>query len=471
MENKNINNTRLKGEAKPYIATRNACKLCTPLGACLAYKGIKGCVPLIHGSQGCSTYIRRYMISHFREPVDIASSNFNEETTIFGGRQNCHQAVSNIIKQYNPEVIAATTTCLSETIGDDIAGYLKEYKAAYPDAPDFIYAHTPSYQGTHADGFHEAIAATVRSLAKRNKKGDHINIFPGMYSPADLRYLKRVMETFGIDYVLLPDYSETLDGSSWSEYKRIPDGGTTKEDIERTADAQMSIEFGTIFNKAGISVLDKNNKTKETAASYLNSEFGVPFIQMRWPMGVEANDRFFKTLSEVTGIEQPAEYYRERGRLIDAYADGHKYVFGQKAVIYGEEDLVLSLFGFLKEIGVETILVASGGKSGALASEIEKLNGPLAKMPEIIDNADFEDIAVKCRELKPDLMIGHSKGYYIARELNIPLIRVGFPVHDRLGGQRILHIGYEGTNDLFEKIVNSVIEVKQNQSEVGYKYM
>ena len=101
-------------EEKEYIATRNACKLCNPLGACLAYKGIKGCVPLIHGSQGCSTYIRRYMISHFREPVDIASSNFTEESTIFGGRQNCHQAVGNIIKQYNPEVIAAATTCLSE---------------------------------------------------------------------------------------------------------------------------------------------------------------------------------------------------------------------------------------------------------------------------------------------------------------------------------------------------------------------
>jgi hypothetical protein len=62
----------------PFVATRNACKLCTPLGACLAFAGIEGARTILHGSQGCATYIRRYMISHFKEPVDIASTNFSE---------------------------------------------------------------------------------------------------------------------------------------------------------------------------------------------------------------------------------------------------------------------------------------------------------------------------------------------------------------------------------------------------------
>jgi len=29
-------------------------------------------------------YIRRYLISHFREPVDIASTNFSEDAAVFG---------------------------------------------------------------------------------------------------------------------------------------------------------------------------------------------------------------------------------------------------------------------------------------------------------------------------------------------------------------------------------------------------
>ena len=71
-----------------FTATRNACHVCTPLGACLVFRGIEGAIPLLHGSQGCSTYIRRYMIGHFREPMDIASSNFSESAAIYGGGAN-----------------------------------------------------------------------------------------------------------------------------------------------------------------------------------------------------------------------------------------------------------------------------------------------------------------------------------------------------------------------------------------------
>ena len=51
---------------KNFTSTRNACKVCTPLGASIVFKGVEGCVPLIHGSQGCATYIRRYLISHYK---------------------------------------------------------------------------------------------------------------------------------------------------------------------------------------------------------------------------------------------------------------------------------------------------------------------------------------------------------------------------------------------------------------------
>src|ERR1035437_1389587 len=86
-------------------ATRNACRLCTPLGACLAFKGVDGAVPFLHGSQGCSTYIRRYLISHFREPVDIAASNFSEQSAIFGGAENLKTALRNVIRSYSPTCV------------------------------------------------------------------------------------------------------------------------------------------------------------------------------------------------------------------------------------------------------------------------------------------------------------------------------------------------------------------------------
>ena len=229
-----------------YTSTRNACKLCAPLGASVVFKGIKGCVPMIHGSQGCATYIRRYMISHYKEPVDIASSNFSEETTIFGGNKNFNASIDNIIKQYQPEVIGIASACLSETIGEDVERLIYEYRTTNSAKllPVFVFASTPSYQGTHIDGFHEAVTATVSVFAESKSKGKHINLFPGFVSPEDIRHLKDILDDFDLDYVLFPDYSDSLDNPHWKEYQLIPEGGTLTEDLRRTGSAKASIEFG-----------------------------------------------------------------------------------------------------------------------------------------------------------------------------------------------------------------------------------
>jgi len=55
--------------------------------------------------------------------------------------------------------------------------------------------------------------------------------------------------------------------------------------------------------------------------------------------------------------------------------------------------------------------------------------------------------------------------------LGIPLVRVGFPIHDRIGGQRLLHVGYRGTQQFFDRLVNTLIEASQEASSVGYSYI
>ena len=465
-------------------STRNACKLCAPLGASVVFKGIKDCLPVIHGAQGCATYIRRYMISHYKEPVDIASTNFSEATTIFGGTKNLNSAIDNIIGQYHPRVIGIASACLSETIGEDIPKMIHEYQKANEGEPlpVFIHASTPSYDGSHIDGFHEAVLATVSALAVQ-KSPDYrrINLFPGFVSPEDIRHLKDILFGFGLDYVLFPDYSDTLDNPNWSEYQIIPEGGTSVEDLRRTGSAKASIEFGYVLNKGKV-----KNKCRDkalgrdkampclystTAAGWLEQNFNIPAIHLGLPIGIKETDRFFETLEELSHKKTPKNQDRLRGRLIDAYVDGHKYLFGKRAIVYGEEDLVIGIVSFLEEIGIETVLVASGGESGLLKKEIERIKGDRSKNIIVINGMDFETINEMAEELRPDLMIGNSKGYYIARRLGIPLIRVGFPVHDRIGGQRLLHLCYEGTLRLFDQITNALIKYKQEHSPVGYKYI
>jgi len=444
-------------------ATQNACKLCNPLGACLAFRGIENCVPFLHGSQGCATYIRRYLISHYKEPIDIASSNFNEDTAVFGGSHNLKLGLQNVTQQYRPEVSGLATTCLSETIGDDVKGILREYKKEQMNGvpmPLMIHASTPSYQGSHIDGFHGAVRAAVETLAEQGTPQQLVNLFANMVSPADLRHLREIFDDFSLPCMMLPDYSKTLDGGPWAEYHRIPPGGTPASAISLSGSAIGSVEFTSTLADA------------KSPAAWLEEKFGVPRHQLPMPIGIRETDRFFGLLETISQKAQPEKYDDERRRLVDAYADGHKYVFDKKVIVYGEEDLVISMTAFLREIGMVPVLVASGGKSGLLKKKLQELVPDLEEAGiKVRDGVDFVDIEDEAKLLAPDFLIGNSKGYTMSRKNNIPLLRIGFPIHDRFGGQRLHHLGYRGTLELFDRIVNMVLQQRQDDSEIGYTYL
>lgn len=443
------------------VSTTNACKLCTPMGASIAFRGIAGCVPFLHGSQGCATYMRRYIISHYNEPIDIASSSLGEKHAVYGGAANLKQGLRNVCETYHPRLVGIATTCLTETIGDNVPMILQEYRAEFgsPDMPTLVQVATPSYAGSHMEGFHGAVKAVVDHVTVESPTHDRINLLPGFVSPADIRYLRTVCVDFGMETTILPDYSDTLDGPALNEYQLIPDGGTPLWAIRSMGGAPATIELGATL-------------TGETAGSLLHTRFSTPLHRLGLPIGIRASDVFFATLSRISSRPIPERHQAARGRLVDALVDGHKYLVGKRAVIYGEEDLVVGMTSFLAELGIHPVLCASGGKSGRLKNAVmEALARIDVEPPVVLDDADFHDIEAGARAAGADLLVGHSKGYSFARRVGIPLIRVGFPIHDRVGGQRILHLGYDGAQALFDLIANSLIEKKQKDSPVGYSYM
>ena len=437
-------------------------QVCAPLGATLAIRGVEGALPYLHGSQGCATYMRRYIISHFREPMDIAASNFSEASTVFGGIEVFSKGIANVTKSYKPSMIGIATTCLTETIGEDLKLLLHHVETGENAGllPVLVPISTPSYRGTHMEGFHAAVKAIVEKLAgKDDAHARPLNLFPGMVSTADLRYLKEIAEDFGIETALLPDYSETMEGAVQDAYIKIPEGGTPIGVIRAMGSAQASIEFGRTLEK------------RESPATYLKNNFGVAAHRIGVPIGIRETDRFFEQLEKITRKSTPVKHSKERARLVDAYVDGHKYVFGKRAVVYGEEDLVIGLTSFLSETGIEVVLAGSGGESGNLAASIAAVAPGLATRVTIREGVDFMSMEEMARELKPDFLIGSSKGQHMARHLDIPLVRVGFPIHDRIGGQRILHLGYRGAQQLFDTIVNTLLARTQQNSPIGYSYM
>ena len=89
----------------------------------------------------------------------------------------------------------------------------------------------------------------------------------------------------------------------------------------------------------------------------------------------------------------------------------------------------------------------------------------------MVHGADFMEIEEAATLAKAEILIGSSKGYPLARKLKVPLVRVGFPIHDRIDGPRMLHLGYHGAQQLFDRITNALIGAAQDASPVGYAYM
>ena len=441
-------------------ATRNACKLCTPLGACLVFRGVRGALPFLHGSQGCSTYIRRYLISHFREPMDIAASNFSEDTAVFGGEKNLLAGMANVTRQYEPEMIGLATTCLSETIGEDMPALVQKCQENIAGLPPVVHVSTASYRGSHIDGFHDAVSALVSQLVTTALPHGTLNLLPGMVSTADLRHLRDLVISFGLEVTMLPDYSDTLDGSTWADYEALPSGGTPVAAIRTMSGARATLELG-----------DSLRGNPKSAANMLESRFGVEKISLTLPVGIQATDEFIAELSRLSGRDIPTDITSERGRLIDSMVDAHKIVFGKRAVVFGEADLVIGLTSFLCEIGVQPVLCVCGGKINHFDTCLRAAVPELPADTIIRNGADFADITHETRQLTPDLLIGNSKGYGLARELDIPLIRTGFPIHDRIGGQRVLHVGYRGAQAIFDDLANTLLARKQQTSTIGYSYL
>lgn len=443
--------------------TENSCSYCTPLGASLAFKGIENTITMLHGSQGCATYMRRFLISHFREPIDIASSSFTEETAIFGGGENLHQGLDNLISQYNPQMVAVASTCLSETIGDDLKLHIREYKQKKSGSslPELLTVSTPSYKGSHIDGFYIAVKGLAEKFATgRSTQTGPACIFPGMVSCEDIRHLKQIMSDFNLPYIMTPDYSETLEGGNWKQHHPIPPGGTPIEQLESMGQSRAAIEFGQVIPK------------EQSAATYLATNCGIAAMKIPVPIGIHCTDILFQTLEEVSGRNIPLCHQKTRGRLVDALGDAHKYLFGKRAIVFGEDDFVISLATFLLETGMQLSVCGGSGRGEGLEKKITQLvEEHDGEMPIIYEGTDFKQIEMAAMQKGGDIFVGNSKGYKISRSFDIPLVRIGFPIHDRIGGQRILHLGYKGALNLLDLITNEIIRTKQSISSVAYSYI
>lgn len=436
--------------------TVNPAKTCQPIGAMYAALGIHGCLPHSHGSQGCCAYHRSTLTRHYKEPVMAGTSSFTEGASVFGGQANLVQAINNMFTIYDPEVIAVHTTCLSETIGDDIPQIINNAASGgkIPEDKYVIYANTPSYQGSHITGFSGMIEGIVRGFSEKDSgninKG--INIIPGWVEPSDMREIKRLLNEMGIIYIMFPDTSEVLDAPQTGKHAFYPKGGTSIDNLRRTGSSYHTVALGKFCSEHG--------------ALALETKCSVPFNVIDIPMGLCATDRFLMTLSKITGCEITESLADERGRVMDIITDMHQYIAGKKVALFGDPDILIPLTEFLADIDMIPAHIVSGTPGKYFT---DRINNILEKhnLKVNVKNGNTADIYMLHQWIKNepvDLIIGNTYGKYIARDEDIPFIRLGFPILDRIGHSYFPNVGYSGSMRILEKILNGIMDRKDRDA-------
>ena len=107
-----------------------------------------------------------------------------------------------------------------------------------------ITVNTHVYGGTHSEGYWLTLKKIVAKLARKTETHNKINVIVPNISPADIREIKRVLQLMQMEYILLPDFSDTMDRPYERPYKKMPEGGTKLADIAAMGGAVPTIQLG-----------------------------------------------------------------------------------------------------------------------------------------------------------------------------------------------------------------------------------
>jgi nitrogenase molybdenum-iron protein beta chain len=447
--------------------TINPAKACQPLGSALCSLGFSKTLVYIHGSQGCIAYFRTYFNRHFKEPIAIIADSMTEDAAVFGGQKNMHEGLANAISLYDAEMIAVSTTCMAEVIGDDLNAFIGNARKEgnVPETFPIPFAHTPSFVGSHVTGWDNMFEGIMRYFTLNTMEGKKIgsngkiNIVPGFETYlGNFRVIKRMLKEMDVDYTFLSDPEDILDTPADGEF-RMYAGGTTQDQVK---DAPNAI---TTFLITPLQL----EKTHKYVEGTWNHE--VPALNI--PMGVEWTDAWLMKVSEVTGKPIPESLATERGRLLDMMTDSHAWLHGKKMALYGDPDFLMGMVKLLMEFGIEPTHVVCHNGSKKWGKAMEKLlaSSPYGAGGKVYRGADLWHLRSLCFTDKPDFLIGNSYGKYIQRdtlhkgpEFEVPLIRLGFPIFDRHHLHRQTTLGYEGAMQILTTLTNAVLEELDNKT-------
>lgn len=408
-----------------------------PLGAILASQGLDSCIPLVHGAQGCSAFAKVFFIQHFHEPIPLQSTAMESTTTIMGADGNIRTALTTLCQRSSPKAIVILSTGLSEAQGSDLTQALREFRELEPRFQHIaiVTVNTPDFYGSLENGYSALLECVIAQwmpeqppTGMRNKR---VNLLLShLLTPGDMELLRSYVEAFGLQPVILPDLSLSLDGHlANGDFHPVTQGGTSVRMIEQMGQSLSTITVGRSLN---------------CAASLMAMRSRGLSLNLPHLMTLEQVDSLVQHLQQISGREVPAWIERQRGQLLDAMIDCHTWLQSQRIALAAEGDLLVAWCDFAQSQGM------------VVGPVIAPVNQPsLAGLPvEQVIIGDLEDLQTQLDRQPVALLVANSHAASLAENNHIALVRAGFPLFDRLGEFRRQRQGYAGMRDTLFELAN-----------------
>lgn len=375
---------------------------CKFFGAFRASSGIRDGITLIHAPVGCQWGAMMFKNSSNLEDVRQACTVMHEREVVFGGEKTLQEALLKADDLYNTPVLAVITGCAPAIIGDDIESVINDT----PLNKKVVYIDSPGFQGDMYEGYEDALLAFGQLIEKPNKIVSHsinlIGVCPDdSRVEADMHEIREMLGEIKINASI---------------------ANCSFEEFTNASQAELNVVVG----------------PGEQLASFMEKEFDIPYITVKYPYGLEGSKSFLQEIGRKLGVDL------------------------NQQIIRGEQQVILFLqkvYSYLQELyGLPVAVIGDPCRVNPLAMFLEREVG--LDVEVLVDNAQLEDGHVfeeQVRKSNATMLFGSSFERRLATELNIPLLRYTYPIFDSVYITERPYAGYRGTMNILEDIINAVI--------------
>ena len=326
------------------------------LGAYRMASSLKDCVVLVHGPSGCQFGPNFFEVLTNNLSSNATVSVMRERSVVYGGIENLEKAIRLTRKHYKNKRIIVLSSHVPSIIGDDL-----EFVDAdiYFDCGGF----QPMWQGIEA--FLEKLGDFIcenEYKASESTTANLVNLIGFQRDVAcaeeDLAELKTILSFFNVEVNVIPDSRKKL------KYARY---------------ANLNVVFG-----YGVKL-----------ARRMEREFGIPYIVVDYPYGVEGLKRFIEKISENCEFEHDIndKIFSEISEKLKRYRNNLPLFYDVPVCVVGDLPKISGMSKFLEcELGMNVELAF------ATSSALEKFDVSCTKFvssySEFIEEIKGMDIKV-----------------------------------------------------------------------------